>query len=243
MTQLSTIRLNEKARIRTQEIADGESCVIVDDFLEDPDAVIEFACANQNAFTQPEYPYPGVRLDLDERMVEDLHQFIRLRMSRQFSFLRGDIVQRSGLSIITMAPDELSVYQRLCHIDPSQTGRRQYAALVYLYDDERLGGTAFYRIKQPVIYEHALHVCWHDDAAASRFLAEHCELFRGPPRYMTDSNELAELLTVVPARFNRLVFYRGDMHHSGYITAPELLTDDLRTGRLTLNCFISVVPK
>jgi hypothetical protein len=54
---------------------------------------------------------------------------------------------------------------------------------------------------------------------------------------MTASNDLAELLTVVPARYNRLVFYDGASAHNGYILHPELLSDDLSKGRLTLNFF------
>ena len=54
---------------------------------------------------------------------------------------------------------------------------------------------------------------------------------------MTRSNDIAELLTVVPARFNRLVFYDGEAPHSGHITHPDLLSDDLSKGRLTFNFF------
>lgn len=59
---------------------------------------------------------------------------------------------------------------------------------------------------------------------------------------MTESNEIAELLYTVAPRFNRFVFYSGDIPHTGAITAPELLSDDPRTGRLTLNLFFSVLP-
>jgi len=74
-------------------------------------------------------------------------------------------------------------------------------------------------------------------------LKHHFETFREPPRYMTESNEIAELICTVPPRFNRFVFYSGDLPHSGAITAPELLSDDPAKGRLTLNLFFSVLPK
>jgi hypothetical protein len=60
---------------------------------------------------------------------------------------------------------------------------------------------------------------------------------------MTESNDVAELLCTVPARFNRFVFYSGDLPHSAAITAPDLLSDDPRKGRLTLNLFFSVLHK
>ena len=38
--------------------------------------------------------------------------------------------------------------QRICHIDPNpDPGREKYAALLYLFNDERLGGTGFYRFR------------------------------------------------------------------------------------------------
>ncbi len=75
------------------------------------------------------------------------------------------------------------------------------------------------------------------------FLQQHFPTFREPACYMTGSNEIAELLCTIPARFNRLVFYSGDQPHGATITAPELLSEDVRKGRLTLNVFADVVPK
>jgi hypothetical protein len=60
---------------------------------------------------------------------------------------------------------------------------------------------------------------------------------------MTDSNDVAERIGTVSPRFNRFVFYSGDLPHSGAIAAPELLTDDPQAGRLTLNLFFSALPK
>lgn len=244
MPETPLIRLNSAATIRREPIADGVFCVVVDDFLADPDDVVAYACDNADAFTTPDYPYPGVRMDLSQPAVAELQRFVRSRLSREFGFLRGNIAMKCGLSMLTFPAEKLSNYQRLCHTDPREVaGRRKYAALAYLFRDERLGGTAFYRLKQPDVYFRALELELEKPGGATDFLAEHTELWRRPPQYMTESNEIAELLTVVPARWNRLVFYSGDVLHSGYITAPELLTDDLSTGRLTLNCFVSVTSR
>jgi Family of unknown function (DUF6445) len=42
---------------------------------------------------------------------------------------------------------------------------------------------------------------------------------------------------VVPAAFNRAVFYDGGQFHSSHITQPALLSADPARGRLTLNGF------
>ena len=67
-------------------------------------------------------------------------------------------------------------------------------------------------------------------------------MFRYPPRYKNESNEAAELLDVVPARFNRFVFYPGDLPHSAFITDPALLSGDPARCRLTLNFFVNALP-
>lgn len=77
---------------------------------------------------------------------------------------------------------------------------------------------------------------------AMPFLLEHFEMFNQPACYITKSNEVAELIHMVPAKFNRLLVYNGDMPHSAYIENSKLLTGEVATGRLTLNCFASVLP-
>lgn len=244
MTALATIRLNPDLEIRRHRIDDENSCVIVDDFLADPQALIDFAASNADRFLVPEIGYPGLLLNLAPSVLRDFHRFILRRMGSVFSFLRGRATVGTGLSMTTFQPHELSTFQRLCHIDPrTETDRRQYAALVYLHDNEKLGGTAFYRWKQPELIERALELEYRDPAAATAFLAEHSEVFRKPAQYLTGSNELVELIDVIPSRFNRLIFYSGEIPHSGHITSPELLSTDFRRGRLTLNCFANVFPR
>lgn len=244
MTGLPIIRLNPNAEIARQTIAEDVFCIIIDDFLEDPHALIDFAADNAEQFSIPERSYPGLMMRLETNALVDFDRFVRNRMSKAFSFLRGNAKLSTGLSMVTFKPEQLTNYQRLCHTDPrSDMARRNYAALVYLYDNDALGGTAFFRYKRPDIVYRALELDMQDPTAASAFLAEHTEVFRQPPRYISGSNELAELLHVVPPRFNRFVFYSGEIAHSAHITSPELLTTDFRKGRLTLNCFASVEPK
>lgn len=241
---LELIRINANAEIRQEQITDADFCVVVDDFLKDPQALIDYAAANPDRFREPGITYPGLMMDLDPGVLREFTRFVLTPMRHKFGFLRGNASLATGLSMITLQPHELSAYQRLCHTDPRDTqGRRKYASLVYLYDNEDLGGTAFYRWKQPEVVYKGMAMEYEEAGSADDFLAEHSALFRQAPCFMTDSNDLAELLTVVPARFNRLVFYSGEIPHSAYIKHPELLTRDFRQGRLTLNSFISVFPR
>ena len=148
------------------------------------------------------------------------------------------------LSMVTMQPDELSTFQRLCHTDPNlDSDRTNYAALIYLFENEILGGTGFYRWKQLKAMEKAQAILNQDPEKGLAFLQKHFPTYRKPERYMIESNEIAEHLCTIPARFNRLIFYSGQIPHSAAITAPELLSMDFRKGRLTLNVFADVLPK
>lgn len=244
MKELPTIHLNPGPVIRKHSLYDDHFCVVIDNFLSNPQALIDYACENAAKFQVTPVGYPGPRLNLSSEIMTEMHRFIRNRMSKLYTFLRGGTELVSCLSITTRHPDHLANFQRLCHTDPrKQAERRYYAAMVNLFTEEKLGGTAFYRWKRPDIVLRALALEMQDPAAAAAFLAEHTSVFKQPSCYMTESNELAELITVVPPRFNRMIFYSGEIPHSGHVTAPELLSPDFRAGRLTLNSFASVLPR
>ncbi len=243
MAKPQLIQINPNAEVRLHEIEDGRYCAIVDDVLEDPDTLVSYAVDRADEFTWLKGP-PGPRLVLPDEALTDLHRLVKSRLSRHFPIFRSGIELRACLSNVTMAPEELGELQRMCHIDRRMSlDTHTYAGLIYLFRNEDLGGTAFYRWKNPDVIKEAERLFASDPAASMKYLEDASEVFRGTPRYMTESNDLAELLTVVPPRYNRLVFYNGEAPHSGHIVNPQLLTDDLTTGRLTFNFFASVHPQ
>ena len=246
MMALQGIRINMDASIRREAISEDQHCVIVDDFLQDPHELVEFAADHAGEFSRRKSGYPGAQFGVNDHAMTDIYGFIRSKMTNHFPFFRGGMNFWALLSMVTMQPDELSNLQRICHTDPIPSpGRKIYAALVYLFEDEGLGGTGFYRWRESAseLRHKAAAIEREDPDKALAFLQENFPSYRKPARYMTGSNEIAELLCMIPARFNRLIFYAGDVPHSGAITAPELLSSDIRKGRLTLNGFASVFPK
>lgn len=244
MASIPLIRVNPRARAQRERISENEFCTVVDDFLVDPEGLVEAAAQHRGEFSKPNIGYPGVQLRVDDNSMADIYRFVRSSMSKAHGFMRGRIGVRSLLSILTVPPEELSFMQRICHIDPNpSSGRAKFAALVYLFSDECLGGTSFYRFRDEELVWEGVAMLRESASKGEEFLKAHFETFRGPPRYMSDSNEIAERLCTVPARFNRFVFYSGDVPHSAAITNPELLIDDCRKGRLTLNLFFSVLPQ
>lgn len=244
MESLSEIRINASASVHREQIAEQAFCVVVDDFLEEPKALVDFATRNAGEFSRPSSAYPGLQLPVEATAMTQIFRYLKSKMSKLYPFLRGGMELKTYLSMVTLPPEELSFMQRVCHIDPNPDPRRaKYAALIYLFDDSRLGGTSFYRFNnQDLIFEAADRM-QQDATQGAEFLKRNFATFREAPRYMTDSNEIAERLHTIEPRFNRMVFYPGDIPHSGAITSPELLSNDFRSGRLTLNLFASAWPK
>ena len=236
--------INPHLEIQVSKITDDHLCAVVDDFLLNPHEAVAFACARERSFIALERAYPGVVLPVDEGFMADIRRFIQRELSRIFPFCRGGIQLHSQFSLATLQPEDFSWVQRLCHSDPRlEPGRVNYAALLYLFDDPAMGGTAFYRWKDPEFWQRMTAMQAEDPEAGLDLLRQKFQMFRDPPCYMTESNEAAELIDLVPARYNRLVFYSGDIPHNAYIEHPEMLSNDPSEGRLTLNCFVSALPK
>ena len=244
MDDIDTIRMNSDPEIQIRKLSSGQSIAVIDNFVADPGELQDFASRHADDFSMPPRGYPGILLDVAAEPMTDIYRFIRSTMGRHFSFFRGDVRLSTVLSMTTLQPVELSNLQRLCHSDPEAGPKRQnFAFVLYPFDDERLGGTGFYRWKEREAIEKATALEMDDPDKALAFLREQFPTYNEPPCYITESNEIAELLDVVPAKFNRLLFYSGDVPHSAQISSPELLSSDFDKGRLTLNCFASVRPK
>ena len=239
----AALAINPDATVSVSDLAPGCRVAIIDDFLADPEYVREFARLQRTAFDVPQGGYPGHTLDVAGNSMTAIYRFLRNRMSREFGFLRGDVEFSAMLSITSLQPGQLSNLQRICHVDPRRrVDRANFASVLYLFHEEELGGTAFYSWRDKALVERATALDLKDPGEAQRFLQERSAYFAAAPRYMTESNDIARLDGLVAAKFNRLIFYSGDIPHSAYIENSDLLTDDPSSGRLTLNCFACVHP-
>jgi hypothetical protein len=208
--------------------------VFIDDFLEDPQALVEAAAS---ARFEPcpgaaeQRGYPGIRAPVpaaySERLTELLDPLIRLN----FGVPEALALKKTpcAFSLTTVAPQDLGPLQRVPHFDASTP--HYMAVLLYLCDAQH-GGTAFYRHRATGLQQIAA-------ADVERYgAAVYAEVDRRPPppRYFDDSDEHFEFLGALPARFNRLVIYRGSLLHSAIVN-PRRLSADPRAGRLTVNTF------
>lgn len=224
---------NPAPRIQRVDIGDGHSCWVVDDALIDPHALIDwvdrhnFEPANANA-------YPGLLMDCVPTLEQSLDGFFTQHIRARLG-ARRTLSMYARFSLVTLKPEALWPGQWQCHRDRVAIAPAVCAASVlYLFRDERLGGTSFYRPRgTPAHTERMLADAQMLDAR------DFSERYGVNPGYMTASNDHFEQTAHVPAAWNRLIFYDGGLFHSAQIDHPELLSDDTRRGRLTFNGFFA----
>ncbi len=227
---------NASPDVSSIDLGNGQACHVFDNALRDPQQLIELAVARRAEFQASGHnAFPGPELRMPEDFSAALDGFFALHVRRALGG-RRTLRAYSRLSLVTLTPAQLSPAQSICHRDRMQIepGRCVAACVLYLFHDPALGGTGFYR---PTRSEQETARLVHDsgqlDAAA---MAAKYGLAGG---YQTSSSAWFEKIACLPARFNRLIFYNGMQFHSGDITAPERLTEDPRSGRLTLNGFFT----
>lgn len=227
--------LNPAPRIEWIPLWDGHAVYVIDGALTEPARWIDLAAKHADAFVQQDHnAYPGGELRLPEeitaRLVEFFVQHIRTRLGARR-------VERahSRLAMVSLPPDRLQPRQWIPHRDRMGLGPEHCigASVLYLFEDERLGGTSFFRPKAPAIEIDRLV---HDSGVLDG--PDFAARYRITPGYPRGNAWFEHVLTV-PPRPNRLIFYDGALFHSSDIPAPQRLSTDPRRGRLTLNGFFT----
>lgn len=204
--------------------------VVIDGFHPDPQRLC--LAAQSMPFEPAHRHYPGIRAPLPP----DYFAQVRLPLVSALVEVFGhagaiDLIDAS-FSIATTPPAELTIEQRLPHVDAVQPNR--IALVHYLSRDDR-NGTAFFR-HRATGYETI------DEQRSTAYFARLNGELRhaAPPQaYVDDSNSLFERIEVVEALYNRAVIYRSANLHSGAIRPGSRLDADPATGRLTVTAFLS----
>ena len=108
------------------------------------------------------------------------------------------------------------------------------ASVLYLFHDPELGGTGFYVPRRSAADTGALFADARL-APPSAFATK----YGLSPGYMHGSNAWFQRIGGIAARWNRLIIYDGGMLHASDVIAPDRLSADPRSGRLTLNGFFT----
>lgn len=227
---------NPRPRIDVLPITAQRACYVIDDALLDPEALVEAAVQQRERFAPaPHNAYPGIELRMPEAFSAALDDFFRLHLRTRMG-ARRTLRMYSRLSLVTLPEHALEPRQCLCHRDrlTFAPGQLAIASVLYLFRDAELGGTSFYVPRRSEAETSALLA---DSARLP--MAEFSRRYAVPQAYLSGSNDWFKQVLSVPARWNRLIFYDGDVFHSGDIRAPQWLSDDPRRGRLSLNGFFT----
>lgn len=224
---------NPRPVVRRIPLGDAAVCV-VDDALLDPRRWVEMAAAHAAGFVEaPSNAYPGIELPMPDSIAAQCMAFFDAHLRDGFG-LRRTLHGHAKLAIATHAEEALQPFQVIPHVDRlrMEPGQAALASVLYLFEDEALGGTRFYR---PRVDPARLATLFGDAARldADAFCARH----RLPRAYPGGGNAWFEHVLTVPPRFNRLIAYPGTIFHCSDIPQPRLLVADPRKGRLTLNGF------
>ena len=73
---MKPIEINPSPEITVHPITDGDACVVVDNFLSDPEGLVAFAAEHAAAFEPQQIGYPGVLYDVPRSAMDDIQRFI-----------------------------------------------------------------------------------------------------------------------------------------------------------------------
>lgn len=220
-----------------QRITLGDAAVcMIDDALQEPARWVELARQHAGSFVEAAgNAYPGIELPMPDSIVAQCMAFFDQHLRDGFG-MRRTLHGHAKLALATHSEDRLQPFQVIPHVDSQCVEAEQaaMASVLYLFKDEALGGTSFYR---PRIDAARLAGLFKD---ASRLDAESfCALHGLPRAYPTAGNDWFEHVLTVPPRWNRLIVYPGTVFHSSHVPDPSKLQADPSIGRLTLNGFFT----
>lgn len=223
--------LNQAVSVDRIQHEDPEiSVYVVDDFLENPESLLDYASSKAyfGKVGDDRTAYPGIRDRLPRPYERVMEKIIELVYG-----VSNPIIHRSMMSLTTLQPAQLSTAQKIPHVDTFDDD--QYAAVHYLCGAPH-GGTAIYRYlprnlvrlrneDRPVVEEMLQGVRDHPQEHAG---------------YLVGDTSLFKQEVLVAAKFNRLILYPSNLLHCAQLSAPESLVSDVGRGRLSVASFFKL---
>jgi hypothetical protein len=224
---------NPSPRPQLLALGEGVRCIVVDDALTDPHAWRQLAIDHAERFDDAAYnAFPGVECVAPPEFAQAMEDYFA-QIARRL--LGGKRTLRSHVryAMVTRPESTLEPRQTIAHRDTAwvSEGHLNLASVLYLFDNPALGGTAFFRPRRS---RETIARLVHDSGTMETTAFE--AQYRLPRRYMRESNRYFDCLSIVPAAFNRLIFYDGGVFHSGAV-GPAVPPRDIAAGRLTINGF------
>ncbi len=210
--------------------------VVIDNFVQSPDALIDDAVAMVPFPSVRENYYPGLRRQITPAdtnsfdYVQAVCRGIVPVIHSTYGVESFEILDAS-YSLVTTPPQHLQPLQSIPHFDFQDD--ESYAILHYLSKNPG-GGTGFYRHIRS-----GFETLSPERIEAYKIAVDQDAVVHGTPTgyFEGNSNGFFELARI-EARFNRALIYPGKLLHSGLIPENFGFSSDPRQGRLTANIFI-----
>lgn len=220
--------------MRIQKLTIGREnapLLVIDNVVADPEELVQDAAAKR--YTTPHSYFPGIRakapLSYQMFLVGEFRKLLCEFFGLDSPSLRFSMCH---YSVVTTPPEELSLLQRIPHVDTHDS--RGLASVHYLFKAD-LGGTAFYRHRSTGFE-------FVDEARRTTyFQALERELADATPdaRYIDSDTPLFEQVAAQDGVFNRMLIYRRNSLHSGAPNPGVSLSADPASGRLSINSFLA----
>lgn len=219
--------VNEAAQISRKVIGrEKQSLIIVDDFLENPDSLVNFAGTLDSFSADPQNFYPGLRKDTPAAYVTCLEAFLENLLGESCDTVT------SMYAVVTKSPQSLKPVQSIPHFDT--TTANQVGVVHYLCGSEH-GGTSFYRHKSTGFE------CITDERKGEylKALGREATTHGLPkPGYISGDTDLFERFDLVEAKYNRVIIYPSNLLHTGDVKKISDISPNPKSLRLTITSFV-----
>lgn len=205
--------------------------LVIDNFLQDPESLVEHA--SQQAFELSSPFYPGPRTIAPKKFQLLLMSTLQQHAPQIFALTGTKLhLALCHYSLVTTPPDQLKLLQRIPHFDSIETNA--LASVFYLFKQD-FGGTSFYR--------HNKTGFEYIDADRQIPYYQSLENENGTNNipqqgYINGNTALFERIGEQEGIFNRLIVYRRNALHSGSIPTDFNFSPNPKEGRLTISSFI-----
>lgn len=223
--------LNPNIKLQLHSIGNGGfPLLVLDDFLADPEAMIQTAVECKGFEEDASDFYPGLRCPLPGDMSEQITHQLKDILAKQLPQPNVSIECLFHAFSLTITPQEqLKPIQCIPHFDDDNPNK--LAMVLYLFKED-LGGTSFYRHNktgyEAITPQNSKH---YMNTLMSQATTE------GLPEaaYIKGNSQLFSRIHSVEAKFNRCILYPSNILHSGDINTEKGLSADPQVGRLTVN--------
>lgn len=223
----------DQQSIRVDHIgAEGQPVVVVENFSPHPERLV--AEAERLDFQTLGEFYPGVRAPVLPGYFEGLGAALTSIAREVFGGRDRLSFTRALYSLATTPPGDLTLAQRIPHIDGTEEGM---VAIIHYLSPWDHGGTAFYRHRSTGFetVDAGRHRAYLD--ALGRDFAVHGE---PAAAYIDGDTPIFERIAAYDGVFNRALIYRSSLLHSARLPNDAVLPRDVRAGRLTAASFLTV---